>query len=73
MYVVSSMILCALIPRDLVCVVPWDLVCAVGRIADDDDERCVLLISNSRSLDMLKLVRTSASHHSPTMGISQKK
>ena len=27
--------------------------------------RCVLLISNSRSLDMLKLVRTSASHHSP--------
>ena len=32
-----------------------------------------MLISNSRSLDMLMMVRTSASHHSPTMGISQKK
>ena len=73
MCVVSSMILCALIPWDLVCVIPWDLVCAVDHIVDDDDWRCALLISSSRSLDMLKLVRTSASHHSPTMGISQKK
>jgi len=35
--------------------------------------RCALLISSPRSLDMLMLVRTSASHHPPTTGISQKK
>ena len=52
----------ALIPWDLVCVIPWDLVCAVDHIVDDDDWRCVLLISNYRSLDMLIMVRTSASH-----------
>ena len=37
MCVVSSMVLCALIPWDLVCVIPWDLVCAVDHIVDDDD------------------------------------
>ena len=42
---------------------PVGLVCAVDHIVDDDDWRCVLLISNYRSLDMLNLVRTSASHH----------
>ena len=36
MCVVSSMMICALIPWGLVCAIPWGLMCAVDHIVDDD-------------------------------------